>query len=135
MTNDTPTFTTNEIFADRLEEMLRLQEQLQVRHLFGLKPGDLRHAERAEYIRAMILATTDELHEALREVAWKPWSKRPVGEMNRQNFVDELVDAWHFFMNLMLVGEITADEFFTAYLRKNNINHGRIDDGYVSPTG
>lgn len=121
--------------SDRLEEMLKLQEMLQRRHLFGVRPAALEGEERAEYLRAMVLATTDELHEALREVAWKPWSKRPVGEMNRENFRNELVDAFHFFMNLMLVANISAEEFFTAYLRKNNVNHGRIDDGYVSPTG
>jgi dimeric dUTPase (all-alpha-NTP-PPase superfamily) len=120
---------------DRLAEMLELQEQLQRRHLDGVTPYRLTGETRANYIRSNMLALEDELHEALRETNWKPWSKAPSGEMNRTAYLEELVDAIHFFMNLMLVADISADEFFNAYLRKNNVNHGRIDDGYVSPTG
>lgn len=120
---------------DRLTEMLELQEQLQRRHLDGIMPYRLTGETRANYIRTSMLALEDELHEALRETAWKPWSNAPKGEINRTAYLDELVDAIHFFMNLMLVADINADEFFNAYLRKNNVNHGRIDDGYISPTG
>lgn len=120
---------------DRLAEMMELQEQLQRRHLDDAAPRNLTGETRANYIRTHMLALEDELHEALRETSWKPWSKTPGGEMNRDEYLDELVDAWHFFMNLMLVADCSADEFFQRYLRKNGINHGRIDDGYSSPTG
>jgi dimeric dUTPase (all-alpha-NTP-PPase superfamily) len=122
---------------DRLEEMFLLQEALQQRHLDGGLPHQLTGETRANYIRTMVLATTDELHEALRNTQWKPWSNRDVHwSLEEQNaYVDELIDAWHFFMNLLLVAGVNADEFFNGYLRKNNINHGRIDDGYISTTG
>ena len=120
---------------DRLEEMLKMQEALQTRYNGGERPGDMVGAARMNYVRTMMLATTDELHEALRETSWKPWSYRSVRDIKRQDYLEEMVDAWHFFMNLLLVADITADEFFNEYLRKNGINHDRESDGYVSPTG
>lgn len=122
-------------FKDRLIEMIHLQAKLQTRYLDGKYPWELRGEERASYIRTHMLALEDELHEALREVGWKPWSKTPSGEMDRDDFLDEMVDAWHFFMNLLIVANCNADEFFSRYLRKNGINHDRIDGNYASPTG
>jgi dimeric dUTPase (all-alpha-NTP-PPase superfamily) len=121
---------------DRLEEMLKLQSQLQARYHDGVEPIDLDPQARKEYVRSMVLALTDELHEALREVPWKPWSKTSLwDQIGTENFKLELVDAFHFYMNLMLVSGMSADELFNEYLRKNNINHGRIDSDYASPTG
>jgi dimeric dUTPase (all-alpha-NTP-PPase superfamily) len=121
---------------DRLEEMLKMQEVLQTKYNeFGMAPRELEGHARMDYIRTMVLATEDELHEALRETDWKPWSKHPIKMINRENYKAELVDAWHFFMNLLLVANISADEFFNEYLRKNDINHDREDNGYISPTG
>jgi dimeric dUTPase (all-alpha-NTP-PPase superfamily) len=123
------------VHEDRLKEMLRLQAELQER-LYGKEPIDLEGNERKDYVRTMVLAITDELHEALREVPWKPWSGSTLWDKDSEiNFKLELVDAFHFFMNLMLVAGMTAEELFTEYLRKNQINHGRIDDDYSSPTG
>lgn len=121
---------------DRLEEMLKMQEDLQRKYNGGFAPQDLEPEKKIEFIRTMMLATEDELHEALRETTWKPWSTSArLRLINREQYKAELVDAWHFFMNLLLVANITADEFFNEYLRKNGINHDRKDNGYISPTG
>lgn len=123
---------------DRLEEMLKMQEALQTKYNGGERPGDMVGAARMNYVRTMVLATEDELHEALRETQWKPWSHHSgssFSNIKREEYKAELVDAWHFFMNLLLVADITADEFFNEYLRKNGINHDREDNGYTSPTG
>lgn len=120
---------------DRLEEMLKMQAELQLKYS-GVYPTELSGDERKDFIRTMVLACTDELHEALREAPWKPWSKHTEWTFEENDrFKDELVDAWHFMMNLILVSGMSADEFFERYLRKNGINHDREDGGYVSPTG
>lgn len=118
---------------DRLTEMLRLQEDLQRRFLQGRAPVELDVDEKLEFIRNHTLAQLDEIHEALRETGWKPWSRS--NEIRRSRYVDEIVDEFHFFMNRMLIVGMTAEELFSEYLRKNKINHERQDSGYVSPTG
>lgn len=121
------------VYEDCLKEMLHLQTELQKKYHHGVHPGNFGGERRWQYIKDMMLATEDELHEALRETPWKPWSSSEA--FDREAYKGELVDAWHFFMNLLIAANISAEEFFTAYLRKNGINHGRIDGGYASPTG
>ena len=122
---------------DRLEEMISTQklfQQLMDEH--GRTPAELTGAERKDYIRTHVLATTDELHEALRETAWKPWSQKTDDYAHgRIYFLEELIDAWHHFMNLLLVADVDAEEFFTEYLRKIEINKQRKANGYISTTG
>lgn len=120
---------------DRLEEMLRMQEELQRKYSL-ISPKDLPDDKAIDFVRTMVLAAEDELHEALRETPWKPWSKSAAWTRDMHDrYQDELVDVFHFFMNLMLVVDMSAEELFKRYLRKNSINHDREDNGYISPTG
>lgn len=133
MTHDTDYTARNMVVEDRLAVMLDKQLELQRRYNNGIHPGQFGGQRKWQYIKDMILATEDELHEALRETPWKPWSSSKA--FDREAFKDELVDGWHFYMNLLIAANISAEEFFTAYLRKNGVNHDRIDEGYSSPTG
>lgn len=113
----------------RLAFMLKLQLDLQKRYTpFGKAPADLDPGDKMEYIRTQILALTDELHEAMAETGWKPWASS--NHINVEAFKGELVDAWHFFMNLMLSVGMTSEELFQAYVGKNAVNHLRQDQGY-----
>ena len=58
---------------DTLTELLSLQLRLQREHM-DVNPLTLDGADRVAYVRDMVLACTDELHEALNEVTWKPWT-------------------------------------------------------------
>ena len=44
----------------------------------------------------------------------------------------ECIDAWHFFMNIMLALGFSEEEFYEMYMRKNRENHRRQDDGYTA---
>lgn len=124
---------------DRLATMLRQQYELQCQ-AYGMNVLALDPDDRVAFIKDMILATTDELHEALNEVAWKPWSSRH-GEVNDEAFFGELIDVVHFVMNLLLVAhpglepEALADFIASAYARKREVNIQRQKDGYDSITG
>lgn len=84
--------------------------------------------ERNEWIRWNILALEDELHEALAETGWKPWATSK--HINREAYASEIVDAFHFFMNLMLVVDISVDELLEKYFEKRGLNEKRQSDGY-----
>lgn len=113
-------------------EALAAQLELQIKS-YGNSPMDLDEAGRLEWIRWNILALEDELHEALAEVGWKPWAKSK--HINRHAFVSELVDAFHFLMNLMLVVDCSADEFLEKYFEKRGLNAKRQADGYDGVSG
>lgn len=112
---------------DRLEEMFKLQEQLQ-RDAYGISPVDLDPDTRLNFLTTMNLALQDELHEALAETGWKPWATS--NHINTEAYKGELVDAWHFFMNLCLASGMTADELYQRYIAKRQKNIKRQEDGY-----
>lgn len=117
--------------TDRLREMFELQLELQTT-TFGKNFQRMRLAERVQYIKDMVLAATDELHEALNETGWKPWATKR--HINEDAYIAELVDAWHFLMNLMLATgrepDELADLLFDGYIRKRERNVARQAEGY-----
>ena len=118
-----------------LTDMLTKQLELQVEHMGG-SPQELRGDERADFIRTMVLALEDELHEAMAETKWKPWTTDR-GSIQIDPYNKEMVDAWHFFMNLLLVGNPNlscaqiARNFTRGYFEKNEVNAQRQIDGYT----
>jgi hypothetical protein len=77
-----------------------------------------------------------ELSEVLDEVDWKPWTQNPRRVIHRNEYVAELVDVLHFWINMILVvsGKMStaeiADEIFTRYALKNRVNALRQTAGY-----
>lgn len=112
----------------RLTHMLKMQRDLQLMYNKGKAIEDFTPAERMEAIRDNVLACTDELHEALAETGWKPWATS--NHINTEAFKSEMVDAWHFFMNLMLHSGMTADDLYQGYIKKNAKNIQRQTEGY-----
>lgn len=111
------------------EHMMRAQYDLQVALYGGKHPGespDMR--ERTTYIKDMMLAALDELHEALDEVGWKPWASSR--HVNRDAFLSELVDALQFVMNLMVAAGADAQEVSDQLYRKHLVNWQRLN-GYT----
>jgi hypothetical protein len=83
---------------------------------------------RAVFIKNCSLALLDEVHEALGEVGWKPWASSR--HLNKDAFQGELVDALHFFFNLMHAAGITPEALLEGYEAKAAKNRQRQIDGY-----
>lgn len=113
--------------TDKLDIIFELQGKLQ-RDKFR-DPARMSRIEAIEFIRWNTLALTDELHEALQEVGWKPWATS--SHINREEYVGELVDAMHFLVNLFLVVGATPAEVLERYTNKNAKNHTRQETGYT----
>ena len=113
-----------------LEVFLRLQRDLQLEMKpVGRDPGDIEDPEeKIDFIVYHKTALEAELQEALDEVGWKPWATSR--HINRDAFLGELVDAFHFWMNLCLVVNASADEIGALYVAKRNKNIARQQAGY-----
>lgn len=118
---------------DRLGEMFELQGDLQ-RGTYGAHPADIVDAtERITFIKDMKLAADAELQEFLDETGWKPWAtSRHVNEEAAQG---ELVDVFHFFMNLCMAVNMTPDILFEKYKAKRTKNQKRQAEGYDGIAG
>ena len=114
-----------------LEELFWKQYELQT-DSFKIDFENMSFEERRRYVTYNVLALENELHEALGEIDWKPWSEGEV--FHRDAFLKELVDAFHFLMNLALAAgyqpEKVATEFANMYLHKRQVNADRQARGY-----
>jgi len=112
---------------DMLADIFKHQLDLQVQRFRD--PSQMARDDALEFILWNVVACTDELHEALNEVGWKPWAS--ARHINRNEYVGELIDAMHFIVNLCLVVGVTPEEFHARYLSKNEKNHRRQLEGYT----
>lgn len=119
----------NQFPLDRLSEMLQSQRELQLSMPpLNRDPATLEGEERIQFFKDMHIALTDEMHEMLAEMSWKPWAS---GQYFHTEAVrGELVDVFHFFMNLWLAAGGTANDLYYAYLAKRNKNLKRQEEGY-----
>jgi dUTPase len=121
-----------------LQMQLRLQREMARVNPEGptQDPYLMDYEELAEYITWNHTALVIELGEAMNEVGWKPWATSR--HINYPEALHEMVDAWHFFMNIMLgmaamakvpVSDL-AQEFQEYYRIKNAKNLERQKQGY-----
>ena len=93
---------------------------------------------RAEYMRDHFVYLDQELQEALYEMPffkrWKDYSDmtEEQAEVAWEKVKMELIDALHFFVNLLLCAGMSAEEVYQMYIMKNIENHRRQDAGYTS---
>jgi hypothetical protein len=115
-----------------LAGMFEVQGLLQNR--MGHDFDDMYDETRVDYIKTMILSIQDELMEALHETRWKPWATGEKMIVDRDKFGGELVDILHFLINLFLVNGWDAEDVFTAFWAKNQVNWQRQHEGYDAHT-
>jgi hypothetical protein len=109
-----------------LTAMFDAQRKLQV--ALGNDVTTMSPPQLMNYIRTMVLACDDELHEALNETGWKPWASS--NHINPNAFKDELTDAFLFLLNLMLAGGMTAGDLANRYPEKRANAEKRMLNGY-----
>lgn len=123
---------------------LNLQRALQ-QVAFDRDPTQMPEDEKPEFLLWNAFAASDELHEAMQEVGWKPWATSR--HLNRAAFIGEIVDALHFIGNMLLTCcqtrpavadpdgvvydlKALADEIWAAYEAKVAKNIERQQKGY-----
>ena len=119
---------------NELEYMFKIQKAFQDRVDQRYKSTDLK--ERAAFLRDHFVFCNQEMQEMLYEIPffkhWKDYSKMTDEEIKEayDKAKEEIIDAWHFFINIMLGLGMTAEELFTRYLDKHKENIRRQDEGY-----
>ena len=107
-----------------LEKLFEMQRQLQAKIDFtgiGL----------TQYIRLMFIGIITEACEAIEQVDWKPWKKNTgINPIASENFKEEIVDIWHFLINMTLASGMDAKELMERFNTKNKINIKRQEDKY-----
>ena len=111
---------------DKLEEIFKMQYELNKR--IGIDSAALNDEEKIKWVLNYSRALQQENCELVDSVPWKWWAKYQ--KFDEQNARVEVVDMLHFLVSISHVLGLTADDFYGAYAKKININHGRQDSGY-----
>ena len=94
-------------------------------------PIDLTDKRDQQHIRDMALRGVEEMFEALQHLKnWKPHRDTEVHEFDREEFLEEVVDAFNYFLSVLVLMGVSADELFEAYDKKDKIIHERLMGGY-----
>ena len=121
---------------EKLDMMLHMQQVFQER--LGTRFDTMTARDRVAFIKEHSIHLNQEVNEMLYELPYfKPWKDySDITEANEMRAIAkaqmELIDAWHFFMNMMLGLGIDAEGFYNMYMAKNRENHRRQDAGYTT---
>jgi len=122
---------------DKLELMFKLREEF-MKCLDESKPGsypswpvDLTSKQSQQIVRELALKGVEEMFEALGHLKnWKPHRDTEIKHIDRDEFLEEVVDAFNYFLSMIVLVGVKPDEFFQAYVSKDKKIHARIKDGY-----
>lgn len=106
-----------------LDFMLSLQRKIEESWGRLVDPSDEEAV--SAYIRDVVLCATDELHEVLGEVNWKPW-KNNRGIKDMANYREEMADVLHFILDLYLAAGLTGKDIVLDYMAKHYENMNRV---------
>jgi hypothetical protein len=94
-------------------------------------PVNIVEKESQVLLRETALKGVEEMFEALGHLKnWKPHRDTNIPEINREEFLEEIVDAFNYFFTLMILIGVDVNEFYSAFNKKDAIIHDRISKGY-----
>ncbi len=122
---------------DKLEQMFDLRQNF-MSAIKSKNPGicpewpvDLTDKASQQHLRDTALKGVEEMFEALQHLKnWKPHRTTEVKDFNRDEFLEEVVDAFNYFLSLLVLTGVSADELFDAYSKKDQVIHKRLKSGY-----
>lgn len=104
---------------------------LQQTRKFPEFPVDLTTKDGQRTVKQYSYECADELHEARQLLKnSKPHRATEISEIDMDEYKSELVDALHYFFEIVILSGISADELYEAYMKKGEKNTNRIKNGY-----
>jgi NTP pyrophosphatase (non-canonical NTP hydrolase) len=122
---------------DKLEQMFILREGFMNRlreelpDVYPEWPLNLFDKRDQQFARDIALRGVEEMFEALQHLKnWKPHRVTEIREFDKEEFLEEIVDSFNYFFSLLILTEISVEDLYDAYVKKDKIIHQRLTDGY-----
>jgi len=119
--------------SDQLKRMfeLRIEFMQAIKHKYPNSypewPVDVSKKRSQRALRETALKGVEEMFEALQHLKnWKPHKKYGESNFDRQEFLEEMVDAFNYFFAMLVMLGVDADEFMQAFEAKNKKIHDRL---------
>jgi len=122
--------------SDRLERVFELREEFmnlineKVDGAYPNWPVDLSKKKNQQAIREFAFRGMEELFEALLHLkSWKDHREETYGvpEFDREEFLEEMIDAFNYFLAIIVLAGVDHEDFFAAYVRKHGIISDRLN--------
>ena len=118
-----------EMFEKRVYFMNKLKESIDKG--YPEIPLDLSKKDHQQICRDVALKGVEEMFEALQHLKnWKPHRVTEIKEFNRDDFLEEIVDAFNYFFSLVILTGFDENDLYETYIKKDKIIHKRLRDGY-----
>lgn len=122
---------------DKLEKMFDMQDAF-MRCLAEKHPDypqewpfDITKKDNQLECKKLAFDSMGELFEAVQELKnSKKHRLTDITEFDRDKFLEELVDAFKYFLEILIFAGVTPHEFFEAYEKKDVIINERVKLGY-----
>jgi hypothetical protein len=123
--------------SDKLDLMFELREEFM--HAIKEKyprtypdwPVDPSKKKNQQAIRETTLKGVEEMFEALQHLKhWKPHKLNGKKEFDRSEFLEEVVDAFNYFLAVLVLLDVDSSEFIAAFEKKNKKIHDRLQSNY-----
>ncbi len=94
-------------------------------------PLDIATKKSQQVLRETALKGIEEMFEALQHLKnWKPHRSTDIPDFDREEFLEEVVDAFNYFLSVLVLVGVSEDEFYKAYSKKDRIIQDRLGSGY-----
>jgi len=118
-------------FSQMWEQQLSFMKLLQEKRNFPQFPADITSKQGQQFLKDIRNHLMEELFEAGQHLKnAKSHRATELPEVDREAYIEELVDALHLYIELVIASGVTVDELHEAYMKKGNINFDRIKGGY-----
>lgn len=126
------------VLGDRLTSMFRLRESFMTA-LREKKPDtypaswpiDITKKESQRLCRDLARCGVEEVFEAVQHFRnAKAHRDSDVTEFDRDAVVEEMVDAFNYFLSMLILMGVTEDELFESFCQKDQVIHDRLKNGY-----
>lgn len=126
-----------EVIPDILETMFtrqrnHMEDYAEINPEANLKPeqyGQIDDPRVQAALREFAGYHVEELYEAINNLKNKPW-KQTFKKTDQEAFLEELADAWHFFIEFHILAGIDPLTIFKEYFKKSLINDNRKANNY-----
>ena len=96
-------------------------------------PLDMSKKDSQQVCRDLALKGVEEMFEALQHLKnWKPHRQTDLSShvVNKEEFLEEIVDAFNYFLAMLVVTGFDEEDLFEAFLKKHAVIKARLKNGY-----
>tara|TARA_Y100001972_G_C7404714_1_gene210197 strand:- start:56 stop:430 length:375 start_codon:yes stop_codon:yes gene_type:complete len=123
--------------SDMLSDMFKLRTQFMqaIKEKYPSSypdwPVDVSKKRSQKALRETALKGVEEMFEALQHLKnWKTHKQTGDRTFEREEFLEEMVDAFNYFFAMLVMIGVTPEELFAAYEEKNKKIHSRLTGKY-----